>query len=835
MPGDLKSMLTKVTSSGGKKKYFFAYATGKRKDGAGEGELVVSVKKLKKPDIEEELVACKDFFEGQCWTGQGPDDEKTVYFQARGKKLSSMLVTKMKLTAKSVLGKQYDFQLPSPEEEARSVSLKDDDDDNLATSASPQTTPKTVDEGAKDRKPAISLPDTKATGMPDADEAIAKGDAAAIKKIYRGSTTTTPKEKAALRDALIGSKAGWKVLSENADLGGIILSAADPSALKQVDLDEMLGNKKNDVVGESLIWLSKKEKVNPGQELNRDNKVDPELFKHLVKQIEPAVWNDTGASIGAKKRGLAARVCNGLWNKFNFDLICDAIDAGVDTSQPFNVGDNSMGGDEGVWSGFVQPLEHVLGKYLQEVGEKQRIEKENENRKSTGEAPLAWSPDTKREGKIKGAERIFAHLEKSGKGSVVTSWETVANSKMIKMFEDSPGTIWGFEDVRMPFVQAAHGTPGGDRPLRMIELWEAIEKEALTPDGYANLLKDPKAASEKYVAGAITRISEGDSKYVPIDLAEQGRFYEEFKKQATSFLIEFASQLPKGTFADPALDASGKKQKAPEGSKRAFLTVSDIAGADPGKLMGGFACKAGIWWAKQQKEKIYYCLDGINMDDVCNYKRVKNAAIDDFIASSASGAVAKPHMEVITLVELREIIKNWSSLKDTVVFIRKGQPIEGGALAASIKEWTDKMTEANKVAGRRPAPPLKNFQTQLDALDPSLVGKLTAAKEGDKDARDIVKKSGYLKKISATRPEIALKFVMSRCQILFNYGLIVDSLPAKAATLHAELLKPKVNTDAVGAAARAATTAIAQCNAAFRQSLTDALVGRAIRARGQAK
>ncbi len=125
MADELKSMLTKVLSNGGKKKFFFAYGTGKRNDGKGEGELAVSGKKPKKSEIESALANCKDLFEGVCWTGDGPENSDTIYFQGRGKKLSPIIVTKMTLTAKTTVGRHYRFDLPSADEEARVASLAD--------------------------------------------------------------------------------------------------------------------------------------------------------------------------------------------------------------------------------------------------------------------------------------------------------------------------------------------------------------------------------------------------------------------------------------------------------------------------------------------------------------------------------------------------------------------------------------------------------------------------------------------------------------------------------------------------------------------------------------
>jgi hypothetical protein len=136
MADDLKPMLTKVLASGGEKKFFFAFGSGKRKDGKGEGELAVSGQKPKKAAIEGALADCKEVFEGCCWTGNGPDNKDTVYFQGNGKKLSTGVVAKMALTAKRVTANQYDFQIPSAEEESRVAKLAPEPD-----GASPQDTP----------------------------------------------------------------------------------------------------------------------------------------------------------------------------------------------------------------------------------------------------------------------------------------------------------------------------------------------------------------------------------------------------------------------------------------------------------------------------------------------------------------------------------------------------------------------------------------------------------------------------------------------------------------------------------------------------------------------
>src|SRR5262249_29465555 len=106
--------------SGGKKKYFFAYGLGKRKDGKGDGALLVDRKKLKPEEAEEDLEKANQTFSGTCWAS--PDGE-TVYFAGKGKKLSSMIVAKMALSAKRQAGKRYDFQVASEEDEAKADAL----------------------------------------------------------------------------------------------------------------------------------------------------------------------------------------------------------------------------------------------------------------------------------------------------------------------------------------------------------------------------------------------------------------------------------------------------------------------------------------------------------------------------------------------------------------------------------------------------------------------------------------------------------------------------------------------------------------------------------------
>ena len=345
----------------------------------------------------------------------------------------------------------------------------------------------------------------------------------------------------------------------------------------------------------------------------------------------------------------------------------------------------------------------------------------------------------------------------------VTSWDEVKNSEWMKAFNENPGTIWGFEDVRMPYVEAGHESDKGSRPLRMWELWDAL---GLSQMDYHELLKNPKVFTKDRVdKAAQTVLKKESTRVIYGDIKDLNAFVEEFKKQATAVLLEFAAQLPKGTFVDNARDA----------------------GFFEGKFLGGLGCKAGLWWAKEQKEPVYYCLDGVDMADVTNYKKFKSTAIEEFL-SKQSG---RKHDEVITMVELREILKNWDDLKfknkdgqdeDVVKFVYKGKIMSGKELADNVKKWKTDMDQVNH-SMRTTAPDFKIFTAQLNKIDPKLLvqlAKRTDAKKANIDARDIVKKHGYFVKLANAKPHIALKYVMYKCDVLGRYGLISMTLPDAA-------------------------------------------------------
>jgi hypothetical protein len=285
---------------------------------------------------------------------------------------------------------------------------------------------------------------------------------------------------------------------------------------------------------------------------------------------------------------------------------------------------------------------------------------------------------------------------------------------------------------------------------------------------------------------------------------DKEKYVENFKRDAKTMIEELSAQMPKGTFTSVGEDTNGKP-------------ISDVAGIGADKLLNGFACKAGLWWAKKEDKPVYYCLDGIDWNDVTNYKVVKNKAIEACLEGKGA-----PHHEVITLVELREILKNWDELKTVVKFSNKGKLMAKEEAEQEVTARLEQMKKANALVGRAPAPPIATFSKALAALDPELAGRLTEGlkdgdederKERDKDARDIVRKSGYFEKVGKTRPQILLKYLMSKCGVLVTYKLIAPELVAAALRL------PDAKTDDFVQLRADFGSAIGKCNAKFQAPL----------------
>jgi hypothetical protein len=172
-------------------------------------------------------------------------------------------------------------------------------------------------------------------------------------------------EREQIRRQMLATDEGRRALAARPRFGGVVLSAVDPKSLENTDLKATFGQ---EVLAEALLATIRKKQPGTGETLNRDIHHDPALFRCLAEQgtkIDSDVWNDKVTTIGARKRGLGPRVCQALWNSGEYDLICKLIEHGVDTSlaapaDPFQTG-------SGVYSGFVQPIQHVISKHLRDV------------------------------------------------------------------------------------------------------------------------------------------------------------------------------------------------------------------------------------------------------------------------------------------------------------------------------------------------------------------------------------------------------------------------------------------------------------------------------------
>jgi hypothetical protein len=113
MADDLKLALGNVIQNKGNKHFFFLYGTGKRKDGKGDGALVVAATKPKRTQAEERC-ECKEVFEGECWAAP---DGTAIFFEGKSKKLSKAVLAKMMVAVKAETGRKYDFTLQGEEGE----------------------------------------------------------------------------------------------------------------------------------------------------------------------------------------------------------------------------------------------------------------------------------------------------------------------------------------------------------------------------------------------------------------------------------------------------------------------------------------------------------------------------------------------------------------------------------------------------------------------------------------------------------------------------------------------------------------------------------------------
>jgi hypothetical protein len=353
--------------------------------------------------------------------------------------------------------------------------------------------------------------------------------------------------------------------------------------------------------------------------------------------------------------------------------------------------------------------------------------------------------------KVAGAKLLLQALEGSNRSSIATSYETILDSPAIAMMKDKKnfGTIWGFEDVRLPYVQAAReATPHGSRPLRMWEMWKAIDF-AINKDGYDRLLTDPDAAIPDYIAKGRDALDDEIKKNPELYRgADVDEFKKNFEKQADTYLRHLAKRTPKGEF-----------------------DTAEKSGLAATKLIGGLGCKAGLWWAKEQGEKVYYCLDGIRMEQAVDYKRQKNDAINNHLLLDG-----KLHLEVITFAEIREILKHWKGeppeggLSETVIFLRKGRTVP----VKEVEDWVEMMKSNDQKTTKRPAPRKEKLAAELKELSPHLLD--------DDDVTDsmglkMVIKSNTLLRVAKMKAEgPLLPYLRNKCELLYRFGVLPKGL-----------------------------------------------------------
>lgn len=471
-----------------------------------------------------------------------------------------------------------------------------------------------------------------------------------------------------------------------------------------------------------------------------------------LNQLDPQfgqwIWDVTTKSLWTKKEnGIAAQVYNALWNASNdpdkYKRIAELVKRGG-TAQAFDLGrDLGRGKREGEWSGFIQPLEHLLGNYIKAV---------HENSTAVDKA------------KLEGAALILkavaeTYAQDSGKPKaytpVLTDYDRVLKSDWLTAFTQSPGTIWGFEDVRLPYVQAGHeaalsGKPVGKRVLRMMELWDAVNL-AIGPGAYSELLSDPAKSIDAFLKVAEAGIKSDEKGGKVGSLKDDSEFMTNWKAQVETYLRFLSERSPKARF-----------------------DLDELRGKDMGKSMGALACKVGLHWAKKSGEKVYYILDGINMDDALDYRNYATQQINAWVdqKSPQGETVPKRHVPVITFQEIREILKNWDDLQDTVVFVRQGKIQSGAEFEQEVEGWVAKATDKG-TARRYPLPSRfpERYKTELIDL------------VGDKGLAEILK----LEAEPTTDPKLAIR-LLSEARIL-KYAL---SMPE--ADVLASVLNDKVKT-----------------------------------------
>jgi hypothetical protein len=453
----------------------------------------------------------------------------------------------------------------------------------------------------------------------------------------------------------------------------------------------------------------------------------PDIFNWIFKTVTVEAWNDT-------TNELAARGINLLWVSGNYDLICDLLKAGVDCTLSAKAWDGVK--REGVWTGYVQPLTHVLGKYL----------------KLVALLGTAKEKELKNLTKVQGASKIIkvlGGLRNSPK--ILLNYTSIQSCQMITTFAEEPGTIWGFEDVRLPYVQAARDTAHGQQPLRMLDMWEVISL-VLDPAVFVKLISHPQETIRKYVEQGAEQvrkgIKEGGEQYDGMIL---DRYVPAFIQQCTSFLTFLSRRPPYAKFLDQPSET----------------------GKYPGKLLPSYACKTGIWWALSTNTPLYYCLDGLNMEDAIKYKAFKTKEINAYLTALDTPIkdllTLRPFQDVITLAEVREILLNWNQVGKIVRFVEMGGILSPDETEQRVKGWQDKMQEIDIAA------PLREWRGQLDLVDQAMglrEDELFWAGVKGSDLRDCVKESKILNLAATADAELLSQVLNEECPTLRAFALL---------------------------------------------------------------
>jgi hypothetical protein len=441
----------------------------------------------------------------------------------------------------------------------------------------------------------------------------------------------------------------------------------------------------------------------------------------------------------------AARGLNLLWTVDDYGRIGALIENGVDCTASGKAW--GVKAREGVHSGYIQPLTHVLGKYMKFL------------------PPVVQKlPEGIESHKVDGAWVVVQAIGRSPKPpKILFDYGKITSSQLVVAFDTGSGMIWGFEDIRLPYILAARERTNGKRTLRMLDMWPAVGK-VTDPKNYQELIANPdQKIAEVIEAGVkeiITEMKEGKLRYNGLDTdKDKDTFIDNFKTECEQFLRFFANQRPYGAYQATA-KASGKDQE---------------------KRLSTYACIMGLYWSASKNLPVYYCLDGLDPNDVVTYKRYKIKEIDGYLRALDTPATQllnhTPFTDVVSLAELREIIRYWGDPKrgnfqNVVRFVEQGQVMtaeESGNLAL---KWQFDLKISEEGQRRKPLPKT-SFEDEAIALQddrPFWNGLST-------DVRWKCVKEGDRIKLAANNPErfdLLLRVLIEDCPTLKAQNLVPE-------------------------------------------------------------